>query len=40
MENYIIGKKKKNDLIFKNLENGLIYYEDEILEKIKEHAVF
>lgn len=36
MENYIIGKKKKNDLIFKNLENGLIYYEDEILEKIKE----
>lgn len=36
MENYIIGKNQNNDLIFKNLENGLIYYEDEILEKIKE----
>lgn len=36
MKNYIIGKNQNNDLIFKNLENGLIYYEDEILEKIKE----
>ena len=36
MENYIIGKNQNNDLIFKNLENGLIYHESEILVKIKD----
>ena len=36
MENYIIGKNQNNDLIFKNLENGLIYHESEIKAKIKD----
>ena len=36
MENYIIGKNQNNDLIFKNLENGLIYHESEIITKIKD----
>ena len=36
MKNYIIGKNQNNDLIFKNLENGLIYHESEILAKIKD----
>lgn len=36
MENYIIGKNQNNDLIFKNLENGLIYHKGEILAKIKD----
>ena len=36
MENYIIGKNQNNDLIFKNLENGLIYHESEIIAKIKD----
>ena len=36
MKNYIIGKNQNNDLIFKNLENGLIYHESEIIAKIKD----
>ena len=36
MENYIIGKNQNNNLIFKNLENGLIYHKGEILAKIKD----
>ena len=36
MENYIIGTNQNNDLIFKNLENGLIYHKGEILAKIKD----
>ena len=36
MKNYIIGKNQNNDLIFKNLENGLIYHESEIKAKIKD----
>lgn len=36
MKNYIIGKNQNNDLIFKNLENALIYHESEIIAKIKD----
>ena len=36
MEKYIIDETQDYHLIFRKAENSLIYYEDEILEKIKE----